>query len=81
MNDLLNDIDSWWYIPVSLFVIIMDVMAISFMVSVVLAWKDKKGAAAEKGQSLVCPSHLAFCFYYDFYYMFDCLGGAFRFLY
>jgi hypothetical protein len=42
MNALLDDIDSWWYIPVSAFVVMMDVMAISFMVSVVLAWKSKQ---------------------------------------
>jgi hypothetical protein len=42
MDVLLNDVSTWWYIPVSLFVVIMDVMAISFMVSVVLAWRGKQ---------------------------------------
>ena len=42
MGTLLNNVDTWWYIPVSLFVIMMDIMAISVMVSVVLAWRGKQ---------------------------------------
>jgi hypothetical protein len=84
MDVLLNDIDTWWYNPSQSVRHHYGCHGHQLRGQRSLGVERQTAPAAKKGQPLVCPSHLftlAFRFHHDFYYMFDCLGGFFRFLY